>query len=131
MVRALPYVVPIALALFALIDLSRSAVVERAGIHPAGWVAIIVLLPVVGPIAWIAVSRSRSRDARAASAPGPGLPRRHRPGPVAPDDDPDFLRGLDRGRRPRDPSPPEAGTGSGPDAGTTDEGDDGRGARPA
>ncbi|WP_188037645.1 PLDc N-terminal domain-containing protein, partial [Actinotalea sp. JY-7885] len=81
MVRALPYIVPLALALFALIDLSRSSAVERAEIHPAAWVAIIVLLPVVGPVAWIAVSRSRIAAARRAAGgtaptrPAPGRPK--------------------------------------------------------
>lgn len=109
MVRALPYIVPLALALFALIDLSRSSSVERAEIHPAAWVAIIVLLPVIGPIAWIAVSRTRSAAARNASGgttpprpvPGRPGPRPRRTGPVAPDDDPDFLWRLERDQRRR------------------------------
>lgn len=106
MVRALPYVIPIALALFALIDLSRSTSVERAEIHPAAWVAIIVLLPVIGPVAWIAVSRQRAAAARSAgtagpSRPGPARPKPRRTGPVAPDDDPDFLWRLEQDRRRR------------------------------
>ena len=106
MVRALPYIVPIALALYALIDLSRSQVVERAGIRPLAWVAMIVLLPVVGPVAWIAVSRSRrvggtSRPASPGRPSMPGGPVRptRRPGPVAPDDDPDFLWRLEQQHR--------------------------------
>ncbi|MBX9246237.1 PLDc_N domain-containing protein [Actinotalea ferrariae] len=107
MVRALPYIVPIALALFGLIDLSRSNAVERAGIHPLAWVAIIVLLPVVGPIAWIAVSRQRAAAARQAASgggrgtarPAPGRPQTRRTGPLAPDDDPDFLWKLEQERR--------------------------------
>lgn len=122
MVRALPYVIPIALALFALIDLSRSSAVERAEIHPLAWAAIIVLLPVVGPVAWILVSRQRAAAARQGGSaggagpvrPGPTRPPR-RSGPVAPDDDPDFLWRLEQERRRR---AREAGTGTGGTAGT-------------
>ena len=137
MVRALPYIVPIALALYALIDLSRSQVVERAGIRPLAWVAMIVLLPVVGPVAWIAVSRSRrvggtSRPASPGRPSMPGGPVRptRRPGPVAPDDDPDFLWRLDQqhlrqtdghptdraGERPQEPAGarPQDEAGDGP-----------------
>lgn len=123
MVRALPYIVPIALALYALIDLSRSQVVERAGIRPLAWVAMIVLLPVVGPIAWIAVSRSR----RAGGTPRPAAPGRpsmpggpvrptRRPGPVAPDDDPDFLWRLEQQRRRQTGGHPTDRAGDRPEA---------------
>ena len=112
MLKALVYVLPIALALYALIDLKRSEPVERADIHPAAWVALIILLPVVGPIAWILISRSR-RAPGARTAPGarpgpnarpapgarPVRPNSRRPGPLAPDDDPDFLWRLEQQRR--------------------------------
>lgn len=128
MVRALPYVVPLALAIYALIDFSRSERAERADLHPAAWVAIIVLLPVLGPIAWIVVSRSRRagpRSAPAGRSGGPGRPQRpaaqrqrpgsgRRSGPLAPDDDPDFLWRLDQQKR-RAAGGPAAGgvTGTG------------------
>ena len=63
----------------------------------AWWVPIILLLPVVGGILWFAVGRARPPRpkpgaGRGGSAGGPRSPR----GPVAPDDDPDFLRDIDR-----------------------------------
>lgn len=49
------------------------------------WAAIILLLPIVGPIAWFTSGRPRSAE------------RRPRPRPkLAPDDDPEFLRDLER-----------------------------------
>lgn len=93
MARALVYVVPFALALYALIDLSRSEPAERADLPAWGWVAVVVLVPVIGPVIWLVVSRSRR---------GPS-DRRPRPAPTAPDDDPDFLRGLDPHHPPTDP----------------------------
>lgn len=106
--RVLVYVVPVALAIYALIDLWRSRPQERLGVHPAVWALIIVLLPVLGPVAWIVTSlyvRSQQRaaggDARPSTRPGRPAPRR-RQGPVAPDDDPDFLWRLERDRRRRE-----------------------------
>ena len=127
MVRALPYIIPIALALFALIDLWRSDPVERAQIHPAAWVAII-LLPVLGPIAWIVVSRSRRSRSGRSGTPTSGRPgpagqagrrptRASRPGPVPPDDDPDFLWRLEQEQRRRAKGDgPQAASGDAPDA---------------
>ena len=132
MPRALVYIVPIALAIYALIELSRSEPVERAGLHPLAWVAIILFLPVVGPVIWILLSRSRRRAAGGpAAAPGsrrgrsgPAAPR----APLAPDDDPDFLWRLERDRRrAARPGPDVAGgpVGSGGPAGPEAEADGG------
>jgi hypothetical protein len=121
--RVLVYVVPVALAIYALIDLWRSRPEERAGLHPALWAAIIVLLPVLGPIAWILTSVYLRYQNRAAGGPGrgqrparggparPGRPPR-RQGPVAPDDDPDFLWRLERERRRREAGPGAPGPGA-------------------
>jgi hypothetical protein len=139
MARALPFIVPVALALYALIDLSRSTAVERAGLHPAAWAAIILLLPVVGPIAWIVVSISQRNSQGAPARPSSG-PRggsagsssgRTRPGrrqgPVAPDDDPDFLWRLDmQQRRRRRTDAPTESPSDGPSvtpAGSDDQGE--------
>jgi hypothetical protein len=113
--KALVYVVPIAIAIFALFDLARSEVRERAGIHRFAWVAVIVLLPVIGPLVWILVSRLQRQDgAPRPASPGHPFPTRppRRTGPVAPDDDPDFLWKLDQQRRRKDgTSGPESNGG--------------------
>ncbi len=73
-------VVAIALMVFALVD---AAVIDRyrvRGVPKGLWIVVIVLLPIAGAILWFTVGR------------GPkGTGKR---GPIAPDDDPDFLRGL-------------------------------------
>lgn len=51
------------------------------GLHRILWITIIVVVPFLGAAVWLYL-RFRSRGARG------------RPGPVAPDDDPDYLRWL-------------------------------------
>jgi len=51
------------------------------------WVVVIVVVPIIGPLAWFLLGRLRVEGGRSA-----GPVRR---GPVAPDDDPTFLRHLD------------------------------------
>ncbi|MDC7122222.1 PLDc N-terminal domain-containing protein [Cellulomonas fimi] len=116
MARYLAFVIVVGLVVWSVLDISRSSDEERLGVHPVLWMALVVLVPVLGAIVWILVSRGRRAAARQAggasgggSAPGGSTwtPRR-RTGPVAPDDDPDFLRKLDEDRRRR-----EQGTGDG------------------
>lgn len=82
--RALPIVLLIALTVFALVDAVTTPKEQLPG--KGWWVLGILLLPVVGPVAWLVAGR-RSRQAPGSAG---GTP----PPPVAPDDDPDFLRGL-------------------------------------
>lgn len=82
--------VPLGLTLYALIDCIRTDDSQIKGLPKLVWVLIVVLLWVVGPLAWIFAGRDRSWELPERSAP---------PRQVAPDDDPDFLRDLDRKRR--------------------------------
>lgn len=84
MSRALPLIILIALTVFAVIDAILTPRDQLPG--KVWWVLGIVLLPVVGPLAWLTVGR---RARRGTGGTG-GTPQP----PVAPDDDPDFLRGL-------------------------------------
>lgn len=123
MLRALIYVVPVALAVYALIDLVRSTPTERPGLSRWVWVAIVVLLPVVGPIVWLVLRRRAAGATGARPAPGPrrpgtpGGPRRT--GPLAPDDDPDFLWRLEQQQRRRRHT--EGTSGAPGTSGTSDE----------
>lgn len=81
--RALPFVLLLVVTVFALVEAIMTPRAELA--RKGWWVAAIVLLPLVGPLLWLVVGR-RSRE-----APGGGGAGRP---PLAPDDDPDFLRGL-------------------------------------
>ena len=94
MLRVLMFLLPLVLAVYALVDCIQTPDEKVRHIPKIGWIVLIVLIGVVGPIAWLITGRQRNV----------GLPgARRAPGPLAPDDDPDFLRGLgeDDWRSPR------------------------------
>nr|WP_246401074.1 PLD nuclease N-terminal domain-containing protein [Jiangella mangrovi] len=71
---------------YALIDCLQTDSARFRSLNRVAWVAIIVLIPLIGPILWLAVGKVRQRPQRRPAAP----PAR----PLAPDDDPEFLRHL-------------------------------------
>lgn len=82
----------IGLTTYAVIDCVRTEDERRPGVPTWAWVVMILLLqPLVGSLLWLFISRFY--------AGGQGPQREFRQ-PVAPDDDPDFLRYLhERNRR--------------------------------
>ncbi len=82
----------VALALISCLSADRSGV---RGLPPAAGVLVILLVPVIGPVAWFVAGRPR---------PAAATRRAGRRPPASPDDDPEFLRSLnaDRSRRDRD-----------------------------
>ncbi|WP_026555968.1 PLD nuclease N-terminal domain-containing protein [Arthrobacter sp. 35W] len=95
MVRYLPVIVILALYIYSIIDCLRSEPADVRSISKPLWMVVIVLLPVIGWVLWYFLGRPQYEEA--ASAPssrmGP-LNGGRGPGPVAPDDDPEFLRNL-------------------------------------
>ncbi|GAB7050468.1 PLD nuclease N-terminal domain-containing protein [Catenuloplanes indicus] len=88
---ALVFLLQIAMAVVALISCLSAEPEEIRRLPRLAWAAVIVLLPVAGPVLWFMAGRARpDRGAQA--------PRR----PLAPDDDPDFLRTLDADKARRD-----------------------------
>lgn len=88
MSRLLPiaFIVWVAFTVFTVVDV---ALIERRrirGLPKPLWIVVIVLVPIVGGVLWLVVGRVRAGDAA-------GGVRR---GPLAPDDDPEFLRRLNR-----------------------------------
>ena len=112
MLRLLPMLLVLGLALLALIDCLARDEHEIRGLPKVIWVLVILLFPLLGSIVWFIAGRPRGAALPGAGGSGrrgdrrfgrPGGPTR--PGrPVAPDDDPDFLRRLDEQRR-RDEEP--------------------------
>ena len=78
----------LALTVYAAIDCIRTPEEEVKGIPKAVWLIVILIVWLVGPIIWLIAGRDRGRTPRTA-------PR----APVAPDDDPEFLRRIEENRR--------------------------------
>ncbi|MCL3776908.1 MULTISPECIES: PLDc N-terminal domain-containing protein [unclassified Actinomyces] len=108
--RLLLTVLVIALTIYSLLDCARTPDESMPARMPKFlWIIIIVAITVVGPIAWIITSRVKAAEERGgyveptvwSSREGTRLRRPERPTPVAPDDDPEFLRNLERDIRRR------------------------------
>jgi hypothetical protein len=92
MLRLLPYLLTIALTVYAVVDCIQTDDAQVRGLPKLLWLLLILLFPIVGAIAWFIAGRPLSGAAgRGPSRRGPS----HRPPPPrGPDDDPDFLRRL-------------------------------------
>lgn len=111
MLRVLIVLLPLALAIYALVDLVQTRDEDIQGLPKLAWVVLIVLIWVVGPAAWL-IAGKRGRTLLPGLLPRTGGPRPVAGHQVAPDDDPDFLRGL---RRSAPPPVPPAPKDAGPD----------------
>ena len=65
--RNLAVLLIIGLIVYCVIDVIRSTTDERLGVHPILWVALILVVPLLGALAWLAVRWSR----RTAGGPDP------------------------------------------------------------
>ena len=94
----LPWLVVIGLTIYTLVDCAQSQDDAVRSLPKLVWVLLILVFPVVGPIAWLIAGRpERPRNQRRYGPRGPGAPGgpSHPPRPPrGPDDDPDFLRRL-------------------------------------
>jgi len=127
--RIVLVVLVFALTLYALLDCARTPDESMPARMPKYlWITLIVLFPTIGPIAWIIFSRVRAAEERGgyveptvwSSQEGTTFRRPQRARPTAPDDDPEFLRGLEQDIRRRRHHPPEPAGGH--DAGSRAEG---------
>lgn len=111
MARGILAVLSIALTVFALADCVQTQDDKVRGVPKWAWIVLIVLIPWVGPLTWLFVGNERSWGRGSSGSPGP-----RRDGPLAPDEDPEFLRKLDedirrerRERRERGEGPDDSG----------------------
>ena len=94
----------LALLVVALIDCLSAEEFAIRALPRVAWVFLILLFSPIGAIAWFVAGRP-PRAIRMSNGemwrPGSGFPESERPkrgGPVAPDDDPEFLRNVSRSR---------------------------------
>jgi hypothetical protein len=81
--------IALALFIFALVDCISIYDSRIKTLNKLAWVFIIILLPILGPILWITLGKGHADAAQS--------PARFRDArPVAPDDDPAFLRNASR-----------------------------------
>jgi hypothetical protein len=98
LVRYLPVVIELALLVYCLIDCIQSDEGSVRNLPKTMWVLLIIFLPIVGSVAWLAVGRPQGAPTRPVPWPSTrtsGFPEHERPRTaMAPDDDPEFLAGL-------------------------------------
>ncbi|MHB1067837.1 MAG: PLDc N-terminal domain-containing protein [Candidatus Nanopelagicales bacterium] len=85
MLRVLGVLVLVALYIYFIIDVLRTPSGETRSLPKFVWLLLVVLLPVVGGLLWLALGRVW---------PAPGSRFGRRRGPLAPDDDPTFLKQI-------------------------------------
>lgn len=79
-------VVIVFFTVFVIVDTSLTPRTRMRGLPKPAWIAVVVLVPVIGGILWLTVGKDRTDLARSSG-------RR-----LGPDDDPDFLSNLGRER---------------------------------
>jgi len=99
MIRVLVPLVLTGLLVFAIVDIIVIDSGRVRGLPKFAWIGVVVLLPLIGPLLWFLIGRERlEQRSHGRYADAPGVPTRlgRRFGPIAPDDDPDFLGRLSR-----------------------------------
>ncbi len=101
MARLLPVLIEMALLVICLIDAAQTPESGMRNLPKWAWIALIVIIPIAGPVAWLVAGRPRhQRGATVVSSPtrtaGFGEYERPRRTQLAPDDDPAFLAKLKR-----------------------------------
>ena len=98
--RFVPFIIEIGLLIYTLIDAIQTPKRDVRNLPKVAWILLILLIPWAGPIAWLVAGRPKSGSARVVPWPATrtaGFPEHERSRPIGPDDDPDFLREMNRG----------------------------------
>jgi hypothetical protein len=93
MLRFLPVLIAVVMAVYAAVDCLQSDPARVRLLPKYAWLAAILLVLVVGPLGWLLAGRPQE--------PAPARPKRSTP-PLAPDDDPGFQRWLAEGEAARE-----------------------------
>lgn len=88
--KALVVVFAVALLVYAVFDLIATPRHRVQALPKWLWLVVVVLVPFIGPIAWLLLGSQREGPAPRGPGQAPRWPR----GPLGPDDDPDYLGKL-------------------------------------
>lgn len=89
MLRVVVVVAVLVVFVYGLVDVIRTDPRQTKGISKPAWIVVQIVLPVIGAVLWFLIGRPR----------GTAPVRTNYSHPIAPDDDPDFLRNLELRRR--------------------------------
>ena len=98
MIRLLPYFVEIALLVFCLVDCIQSPPHLVRNLEKGWWIVLIILLPLIGGIAWLVAGRPVRTSAGGQWRIGSGFPADERPRTAYKrnEDDPAFMAEMAR-----------------------------------
>jgi hypothetical protein len=108
LIRVLPVLIELGLLIYCLIDCIQTPEGEVRNLPKMAWILLIVVLPVIGGIAWLFAGRppgQRGIAQRPSARSAGGVPdvnRRSAQAPKGPDDDPEFLRQMRAGNAEQD-----------------------------
>ena len=86
MVRYLPIIIAVLLMIYCVVEVAQAPTYAVRRMPRWMWAVAVICLPLIGAAGWLALGRPNAETLGKRATP-------HRR-PAAPDDDPDFLRGL-------------------------------------
>ncbi len=87
MIRYLPVVLELGIVIYCLVDISQADRTRVRNLPKGWWIVLVIVVPLLGGLAWLLGGRPQR-------PPQGGTPLPRRPGPVAPEDDPEFIARL-------------------------------------
>jgi hypothetical protein len=96
MIRFLPFIVELALLVFCVIDIIQSDEYAVRNLARGWWLVLVIVMPLVGGIAWLVAGRPQGARTQGMWAPGAGFPEEARPLAAATDADRALQAELDR-----------------------------------
>ena len=69
---------------YSIVDCTVQPATRHRGVPKGAWIAIVVLIPVIGGLLWFTIGRRRRGTAQSSAQT------------IAPDDDPEFLRSINK-----------------------------------
>ena len=79
MIRFLPFVVELALLVFCLIDIIQTPEGAHRNLSKGWWILLVIVMPLIGCVAWLVAGRPQQEARRGAWGPGGGFPEAVRP----------------------------------------------------